>query len=118
MYYLFAIWENIKDTLCVFEILLGLITVVGFIGSLITCSYANDDDHKFFTKLLKKSLPYFISISLINVFIPTQKQLAFTIAAPYIIENQDLKDIGKNSTEIIKLGTEYVKDVLKEKVKE
>ena len=50
--------------------------------------------------------------SLIITFIPNQKQLAFIIAAPYIVENQQLQEAGKNSAEIIKLGTEYVKGIL------
>lgn len=42
--------------------------------------------------------------------------LAFIIAAPYIMENQQLQDASKNSVEIIKLGTEYLKQTLSNKI--
>ena len=50
---------------------------------------------------------------MLGTFIPSQKQMAFIIAAPYIVENQELRDATKNTAEIIKLGSEYLKDVLK-----
>ena len=53
--------------------------------------------------------------SLITTFVPNQKQLAFIMAAPHIIENKDLQEAGKNSAEIIRLGTEYLKQSLEMK---
>jgi hypothetical protein len=110
-YYLFAIWGNINCLLKLFTLCLGSMAFVGLLGSIITCAYP-DDEHKFFTKLLKKVTPYFIAMATFFAFLPSQKQLAFIIAAPYIVENQQLQEASKNSAEIIKLGTEYVKDVL------
>ena len=112
MYYWFAIWGNINCLLKLLTICSGLIVFVGILGSLITCPYPNDNENKFFTKLLKKVAPYFITMATLFAFFPSQKQLAFMIAAPYVLENQELKEAGKNSAEIIKLGTEYVKDIL------
>lgn len=63
----------------------------------------------------KGFLKWWIVVLMIMTFIPSQKQLAFIIAAPYIIENEDLQQAGKNTGEIIKLGTEYLKDILDEK---
>lgn len=63
-------------------------------------------------KYFKPAFYIAIVLGLLQTFIPSQKQLAFIIAAPYIVENKQLQEAGKNSAEIIKLGTEYVKDML------
>lgn len=118
MYYWFAVWGNINSLLKLLTICLGLVTVVGIMGSIITSEDSNDTEHKFFMKLLKKVAPFFIATTTFFAFFPSQKQMAFIIAAPYIVENQQLQDAGKNSAEIIKLGTEYVKEILQEKVNE
>lgn len=112
MYYWFAVWGNINSLLKLLTMCLGLITFAGIFGSLITCPDPKSDEYKFFTRLLKKVAPYFIAMTTFFAFFPSQKQMAFVIAAPYIVENQQLQEAGKNSAEIIKLGTEYVKDVL------
>lgn len=112
MYYLFAIWENINCLLCTAVIFLGIVFFASLLGSTITMDDPEDNVHITLTKVFKHVAPYFIVISTLFTFFPSQKQVAFIIAAPYIIENQDLKEAGKNSAEIIKLGTEYVKDVL------
>lgn len=117
MYYWFAIWENINCLLCSAVILLSIAFGVGIVGAFITMDYP-DNAHKTFIKVFKSVAPYLVVLSLLTTFFPSQKQLAFIIAAPYLLENQDIKDAGKNSAEIIKLGTEYVKDILKEKVNE
>lgn len=105
-YYLFAILPNIN-------ILLGAMivasTIVGVIFFLIG---SETDDLKEFEKYFKPAFYIMIAASFLQTFIPSQKQLAFIIAAPYIVENQQLQEAGNNSAEIIKLGTEYVKDVL------
>lgn len=73
---------------------------------------ADTDDLEGAEKVFKPTFYITIVLGLLQTFIPSQKQLAFIIAAPYIVENQQLQEAGKNSAEIIKLGTEYVKDVL------
>lgn len=105
-YYLFAILPNIN-------IMLGVAIVVAAIFAFIffMCGAGTDaleETKKFF----KPAFYVVIVLGLLQTFIPSQKQLAFIIAAPYIVENQQLQEAGKNSAEIIKLGTEYVKDVL------
>ena len=110
-YYLFAILPNICNAL------LALLTV-GIVCSIpltvFTFAYYIDgvEDFKIFKKIGKVFYPVLALLVLLNTFVPSQKQLAFIIAAPYIIENEDLQQAGKNTTEIIKLGTEYLKEVL------
>lgn len=111
-YYLFAILPNICDTI---GILLGMLTfplILLTVGYFVLSSDKDDDYYKLIKSIAKWFYPLYVAIVLLNVFIPNQKQLAFIIAAPYIIENEDLQQAGKNTTEIIKLGTEYLKEVL------
>lgn len=52
----------------------------------------------------------------VAVFMPSTKQAAFIWIAPQIVENGAVKDTVKNIPELTKLGTEYLKELLKEKV--
>lgn len=112
-YYLFTILPNINKTI---DVLLGVLMIpliLLTIGYVLLADIGEDDDHYKLTRSIAKWFyPLYVAILLLNIFIPSQKQLAFIIAAPYIIENEDLKQAGKNTTEIIKLGTEYLKGVL------
>ena len=60
---------------------------------------------------------FFISV-LFAMFLPTTKQAAFIWIAPQIVENGAVKDTVKNIPELAQLGTEYLKEMLKEKVKD
>lgn len=111
-YYLFAILPNINAGI---TFLFGIFTLLVLVLSIALTIFIEDsdcDNYKFLIKLAKWLYPVYACIFLLTVFIPSQKQMAFIIAAPYIVENQQLQEAGKNSAEIIKLGTEYVKDVL------
>ena len=111
-YYLFAILPNINAGIV---FLFGIFTVLVLVLSIALTVFIEDsdcDNYKFLIKCAKWLYPVYACIFLLTVFIPSQKQMAFIIAAPYIVENQQLQEAGKNSAEIIKLGTEYVKDVL------
>jgi hypothetical protein len=110
-YYLFAILPNINTALLIVQ----TIAVVAAIPlTIAVIGYWMDaiDDFEIFEKIRRWFYPFLICITLLNTFIPSQRQLAFIIAAPYIIENEDLQQAGKNTTEIIKLGTEYLKEIL------
>ena len=111
-YYLFAILPNINAGIA---FLFGIFTILALILSIALIVFIEDsdcDNYKFLIKCAKWLYPMYACIFLLTVLIPSQKQMAFIIAAPYIVENQQLQEAGKNSAEIIKLGTEYVKDVL------
>lgn len=110
-YYLFAILPNISTTLTILTVICAVCCVPITVA---TIAYHMDDieDFKIFKKIGKVFYPVLTLLVLLNTFVPSQKQLAFIIAAPYIIENEDLQQAGKNTTEIIKLGTEYLKEIL------
>ena len=118
-YYLFAMLPNIKTLLEVIIVVLFVLAILGFIATA-------EDENKLIKENDKESDLREIKLlfalgcifSLIMTFIPNQKQLAFIIAAPYIVENQQLQEAGKNSAEIIKLGTEYLKQSLSNEIKE
>ena len=112
-YYLFAILPNICSTIV---ILLGILMIPLIILTvayvLFTDMDKDDDFYKFSRSVAKWFYPLYFGLLMLNMLIPSQKQLAFIIAAPYIIENEDLQQAGQNTAEIIKLGTEYLKGVL------
>lgn len=99
----------------------GIVTIIAagimLIGSIICCSECYGD----FTESLKSLhiKTVFISGIILLVFsqlLPTTKQAAFIYIAPQIIENGAVKDTVKNIPELTKLGTDYLKELLKEKV--
>lgn len=108
-YYLFAILDNVCCTL--------VLAAVGvfLIGMCAGIAHSERGDEQAASKVVTKSIIIALGIIFINTFIPNQKQMAFIISVPYIFENQDLKDASQNTLEIIKMGTEYLKDVLSEK---
>lgn len=108
-YYLFAILDNI---IC--ALVWGAVGIF-IIGICKGIAHSERGDEQAASKAVIKSVIIALGIIFINTFIPNQKQMAFIISAPYIFENQDLKDASQNTSEIIKMGTEYLKDVLSEK---
>jgi hypothetical protein len=113
-YYLFAILPNIQTALTTIQIVSVFFTILVSVG-IVLCYMEDTEEFKVFKTIGKWLYPFLICITLLNMFIPSQKQLAFIIAAPYIVENEDLQQAGKNTNEIIKLGTEYLKGVLNDK---
>ena len=69
-------------------------------------------------KIFKLKMMFIASSVLlgISMVLPTTKQAAFIYIAPQIIENGAVKDTVKNIPELTKLGTDYLKELLKEKV--
>ena len=118
MYYWFAILDNIGCTLAILAIVGTIMSVILFFCIVTTEDDFDKTDHNNLVKIGKWLYPTWIISILLVTFLPSQKQMAFIIAAPYIIENQELKDAGQNTAEIIKLGTEYLKEALKGKTNE
>lgn len=110
-YYLFAILPNICTTLTILTTICSICCVPVAVAT-VACYLDGIDDFKIFKRIGKVLYPVVVILILLKTFIPSQKQLAFIIAAPYIVENEDLQQAGKNTTEIIKLGTEYLKEIL------
>lgn len=109
-YYLFAILPNINVLLTVLICMGAIAMLVAFVATADT-DYAKDG-----FSFARFVLYIEVALGLVHTLLPSQKQMAFIIAAPYIVENQQLQEAGKNSAEIIKLGTDYLKEIVNEKV--
>lgn len=108
IYYLFAILNNINTTLLVLCILLCILALA--------CTLLGiDNNEDSFKEKGKAFFKWWIAILMLITFVPSQRQMAFVIAAPYIVENENIQDAGDNLTEIIKEGAGYLKEVLHEK---
>ena len=117
-YYLFAMLPNIKTLLGITIAVLFTLAILGFVAtSENENTLVEEEDKEQDFRSIKLLFVLGCILSLIITFIPNQKQLAFIIAAPYIVENQQLQEAGKNSAEIIKLGTEYLKQSLSNEIK-
>ena len=113
---------------------LNTLSIIGFICCVIilfpiiamadtNSSYSDHD--RFFNKLFKQYLKDFMWCKIFTIstvfltiatLLPTTKQAAFIWIAPQIVENGAVKDTVKNIPELTKLGTDYLKELLKEKV--
>lgn len=102
-------------------LIMGLLVIVLCISDFNSGTYAQ-------FKSIKEAFPYYYKfipfrkafiVSLVFItlgaLLPSTKQAAFIWVAPQIIENGAVKDTVKNIPELTKLGTEYLKELLKEK---
>lgn len=127
--YLLTKLDSFKSLLCTIStaccIALVISTAATLIYSLVKSdSYYGDKDKTLFDHLklaiqgfkLKFIVISTLVVMSINTLIPSTKQAAFIWIAPQIIENGAVKDTVKNIPELTKLGTDYLKELLKEKV--
>lgn len=111
IYYLLAILNNINLTIGIIAGLSLVLSMIFLIAYNIKLSDEEDISNEF--KLMCKISYITMCVSwFLFTIIPSQKQAAFIIVAPAIVENKDLQDTLKNIPEIAKLGTEYIKEML------
>lgn len=109
-YYFFATLDNWKTLLAFIAVFTVFISFVTFVSWMEGHYY---DDKK--VRRVLKAGPIICCIAaLLLAMIPSQKQLAFILVAPKIIENQDIQNGLQNSTEVFNLGTQYLKETLKQ----
>lgn len=112
-------WQNSTQN---FGVILLVITSILTIFTLIVGGielYSDGGESvKRLAKMFKIKMMFTVSAILlgISIVLPTTKQAAFIYIAPQIIENGAVKDTVKNIPELAKLGTDYLKELLKEKV--
>lgn len=108
----------------IFIILFVILSVFNFIYAAIRAEDRYEHTFiEYFKEILQTTkLPLLFVAMIVSMFIttlvPTTKQAAFIWVAPQIIENGAVKDTVKNIPELTKLGTEYLKELLKDKVEE
>lgn len=121
--YLLTVVDNLTTFTGVIAFIFGFaltaVTVISLCEKYDNIGYAVKSD-RIKVKLLEKirdklAIAVFI-LSTFTIFIPTSKAIAFIFIAPQIIENGAVKDTFKNIPELTKLGTEYLKEILKEKI--
>lgn len=122
--YLIAKLDDISDSISIIlfisAVALTFVTIAFFINLDDMDSHYRSKDAKRFVKIinrLRKTLLKVVILSLIAAtFLPTTKQAAFIWIAPQIIENGAVKDTVANIPELTKLGTEYLKQMLKDEI--
>ena len=118
-YYLLVKLDDFMCASCIVMCLTGFITALLSLLTVIeSCDRYNSYEKEISvkTKILKFSIPVFFISVLFAMLMPNTKQAAFIWIAPQIVENGAVKDTVKNIPELTKLGTEYLKELLKEKV--
>lgn len=108
--YLFTRLEDLKMISSI------LAFVLTFPVAFITILCFEDGLKEKFNKPIKILYPVWLFFILLWAAIPTTKEAAFIWIAPQIVENGAVKETVKNIPELTRLGTEYLKNVLKEKV--
>lgn len=111
-------WQNVSWRIGIVFLIASVLITAGCGIAASDARYGERFEHwKKYIRILRVNVLFNASIALM-VFaqlIPTTKQAAFIWVAPQIIENGAVKDTVKNIPELTKLGTEYLKELLKEK---
>lgn len=130
IYYLLTIVDNLHGIMVAFSIVFGAalfaMTIINFVHIVDNLDdirrnrylqyNENSLRRKLFSKLNKISAILFAIFLSLVVFLPTSKGIAFIYVAPKLIENDNVKETFANIPELAKLGTDYLKELLKEKV--
>lgn len=103
LYYFFAMVNNFK---CFFITVSVVLTIVYGVKALFHTMEGEED------KLSKTPFMICILLFFLASALPNQKQLAFIVAAPAIVNNEDVQGVVKDIPAIMKLGTEYLKETL------
>ena len=102
----------------------GVLTLIASIVLIVICAIvASDcvyngsakDVFKEWFRFLRTKVFVIVSIFclLLSVLLPTTKQAAFLYIAPHIINNGEVQEAVKILPEIVKLGTDYLKEIVK-----
>lgn len=120
-FYLLTILDNINTATYVCCGLSGIYAAIISIlmGAFIAEGQPSEEEIEDMIKLYKLKITWvvFLISGIVLTLLPTTKQAAFIWIAPQIVENGAVKDTVKNIPELTKLGTDYLKDLLKEKIK-
>ena len=107
------------DSVCGLSIAAGVILLMYFMFcyGIIHQELDNKEDRTNQLKELKVFPVGVIGLLLfiIGVFCPNTKQAALIYITPQIVNNEAMSDTVKNIPELTKLGTDYLKELLKEK---
>ena len=114
-------WQNSAQNFgFILLVITSILTVFTLIVGGVELYSDGGESVKNLAKMFKLKMMFIVSSILlgISMVLPTTKQAAFIYIAPQIIENGAVKDTVKNIPELTKLGTDYLKELLKEKINE
>lgn len=112
--------KNLSGNIAIFLLILSGLLV--FIITIICSDFYGREDFKEtwkgWVKFFKVKLILFLSIFLLvlDTLLPTTKQAAFLYISPHIINNGEVQEAVKILPEIVKLGTDYLKEIIKGEV--
>ena len=129
IYYLLTIVDDIK---CVSTILAFFAFIAAVATSVIRIANIDEDiggirhntwhvtketlRRRLYANVNKVCITIFAVTLSLAILLPTSKGIAFIYVAPKLIENNNVKETFANIPELAKLGTDYLKELLKEKV--
>lgn len=129
IYYLLTIVDDIK---CVSTILAFFSFIAVVATSVIRVANIDEDiggiqhnawhvtketlRRRLYSNVNKVCITIFAIVLSLAILLPTSKGIAFIYVAPKLIENNNVKETFANIPELAKLGTDYLKELLKEKV--
>lgn len=116
--YLLTIVDKIPVVLGPIAVLLGIGVGAGAIVMMASSIDGEEELIKGILPWYKRGLCAFILLTSLLILMPSSKGIAFIYIAPQIIENGAVKDTVKNIPELTKLGTEYLKEILTDKIQE
>ena len=120
MIYLLTQLDSFRRTMWVFSTLSCIISIlILFLSIFISYDDFRNSYYEYLkTYRLKLFAILFCVFYSVGTLLPSTKQAAFIYIAPQIIANGDVKDSIKAIPELSKLGTEYLKTMLKDKIEE
>ena len=120
MMYLLTQLDSFRRTMWVFSTLSCIISIlILFLSIFISYDDFRTSYYEYLkTYRLKLFVILFCVFYSVGTLIPSTKQAAFIYIAPQIIANGNAKDSIKDLPELAKLGTEYLKTMLKDKIEE
>ncbi len=84
--------DGLKDVLIIFAVLLGILSVILFIGHLMSMGNMSD------TIIV---CVIFIFLTIASILTPTTNEMVLIKVVPKIANNESIQDIGKNGMEIL-----------------
>lgn len=129
IYYLLTIVDNLHLVMLLLSVVFGISLFIMTLINLLhieesidnvkrrKCYHFDEDSirRRHYAKLNKISAILFAIFLSLAVLLPTSKGIAFIYVAPKLIENDNVKETFANIPELAKLGTDYLKELLKEK---
>ena len=120
MMYLLTQLDAFRSAMCTFSTLSLVVAIlILFLSVFVSYDDFRTSYYEYIkTYRLKLFAILFCVFYSVGTLIPSTKQAAFIYIAPQIIANGDVKDSIKAIPELAKLGTEYLKTMLKDKIEE